>query len=197
MIKKITIIKKEDKHLIPRGSTSSETNLIAKVLTDLCIDNDFVINWFKDNTSFEYEGNCSTLTKKDDKMIFESLYYDQEDPLDIFTCSRESFIKLIDQWNSARKENKEFIILELDEKDKINLYATDKIPDSYEPPPPVSSSFFDLVEENFKKRKSMKIEDIELVEIKKIKKSHQTYEQLFKGHQTIMKKSFFPSGWTR
>ncbi|MCF7900062.1 EndoU domain-containing protein, partial [Candidatus Babeliales bacterium] len=46
-------------------------------------------------------------------------------------------------------------------------------------------------------RKSMKIEDIELVEIKKIKKSHQTYEQLFKGHQTIMKKSFFPSGWTR
>ncbi|MCF7900414.1 hypothetical protein K9K77_02805, partial [Candidatus Babeliales bacterium] len=111
-------------------STSTETHLISKVLTDTCTDELETQDWIYDSYYKVYEGNCSLLTKENDTMIFQSLYYEEKTP-DTFVCSREAFIKLIDQWNSARKENKEFIIIELNEKDNINLYASDTVPADY------------------------------------------------------------------
>jgi len=130
MKRKIVVLRKERKRFYALESTSTETHLIAKILTDTCTDELETQDWIYDSYYKVYEGNCSLLTKKNDAMIFQSLYYEEKTP-DTFTCSREAFITLIDQWNSARKENKEFIIIELDEKDNINLYASDKVPDEY------------------------------------------------------------------
>jgi len=130
MIKKQSIIRNEHGYFIPRGSTSLETHLISKVLTDTCKNEFRTQDWIYDSYYEVYEGNCSLLTKENNTMVFQPLYY-EENPPNQFICSRDAFIKLIDQWNNARKENKEFIIIELDESNTINLYASDKIPAEY------------------------------------------------------------------
>ncbi|MCF7900161.1 hypothetical protein K9K77_01495 [Candidatus Babeliales bacterium] len=130
MIKKLAIIRKEKGHLLSRDSTSLETHLISKLLTDTCKNEPRTQDWIYDSYYEVYEENCSLLTKENDFMIFQSLY-NEENPPHTFKCSRKAFITLIDQWNSARKENKEFIIIELDESNIIHLYASDKVPAEY------------------------------------------------------------------
>lgn len=220
MIKKMTVLEYEDGYKSRVSSINSETDLITDTLTDFCSDS-FMNSWITDETSLEVEGNCTLLIKKDNKMVFQYLYDDNNPPYTV-ECSRESFISLFDQWNKERKRNKRFIILKLNEDNTFNLYATDKKPEGYP---------FDSVQSDFKipdtptfaedffynqeKEELVAIEGFHHDYLEKVVNEFKhldgvplivlsrengiagTYKLIFEGHKTDIPKSFFPSTWTR
>ncbi|MCF7900063.1 hypothetical protein K9K77_01005 [Candidatus Babeliales bacterium] len=124
--KKYAIIRKELGMFLVRGFTCFNAHLIAYVIVDLFRE-DYLEIWLNDLHSNIYSGNNSMIQEENNTITMTHHYEDDY----IFTCSKEQFLNLINQWNKIKLKDKEFIIIELDESNIIHLYASDAVPADY------------------------------------------------------------------
>lgn len=102
-----------------------QSNIITHFLID-SYNGNFIRKWLSDSRRDGLDGNHISLDKKNDKVIFSSLY-DKREPKLEFAVTREVFSKMLDEWEQAIAQEKEFIVIEVSDDKDVHIYATDNI----------------------------------------------------------------------
>src|SRR3990167_6072223 len=86
-------------------------SILYSFLTD-SYDGVFLRKWFFNEEMHGLETNQISLDKKENLIIFSDIF-DQEEPRFEFSISHKTFLKMLDQWETAIKAKKKYIVIEV------------------------------------------------------------------------------------
>ena len=86
----------------------------------------FIKEWLENNQWLSFEDDRIKLEKRNSEVVFSDLYDDSESKFE-FVVSREIFLKILDEWESARAQQKEYIVIEVFDDNQVRIYGTDVV----------------------------------------------------------------------
>jgi len=107
------------------NQTPFRGDIVAFFLTD-SYDGNFIKKWLSNTDYIQLGGNMIELEKRNDSIVFSNLYDDVNSKFE-FAVSRPTFLKVLDEWEQARSESKEYIVIEVSDDNDVHIYATDKV----------------------------------------------------------------------
>ena len=101
-------------------------NIIAHFLTD-SHSGSFTKKWL-DNDEWKKGGSeLVNLEKRNDQIILSSAFDEESDDKFEFVVSRATFSKILNEWEQAISETKEYIVIEVSDDNNVYIYATDEV----------------------------------------------------------------------
>jgi len=107
------------------NSVFSKGDIVVLFLTD-SYDGNFIRQWFANDQRKGLDKNRTALEKKQGTIVFTDIYDDREQKSE-FTVSRATFLKILDEWEQARSEAREYIVIEVSGDNNVHIYATDEV----------------------------------------------------------------------
>jgi len=107
------------------SSDTAEAQLVSFFLND-SYNGPSLREWLVNERWGGLEKNMIPLEKRDHSIVFSN-NYDEREPKFEFVVSRTTFSKILDEWEQARSESKEYIVIEVSDDNGVHIYATDKV----------------------------------------------------------------------
>ena len=107
------------------SSDTAEAQLVSFFLND-SYNGQSLREWLVNERWGGLEKNMISLEKRDHSIVFSN-NYDEREPKFEFVVSRTTFSKILDEWEQARSESKEYIVIEVSDDNGVHIYATDKV----------------------------------------------------------------------
>jgi len=107
------------------SSDTAEAQLVSFFLND-SYNGQSLREWLVNERWGGLEKNMIPLEKRDHSIVFSN-NYDEREPKFEFVVSRTTFSKILDEWEQARSESKEYIVIEVSDDNGVHIYATDKV----------------------------------------------------------------------
>jgi len=107
------------------SSDTAEAQLVSFFLND-SYNGQSLREWLVNERWGGLEKNMISLEKRDHSIVFSN-NYDEREPKFEFVVSRATFSKILDEWEQARSESKEYIVIEVSDDNGVHIYATDKV----------------------------------------------------------------------
>jgi len=109
---------------IKETSTFEPSDSLAHFLTD-AYDGDFIRTWLSNKEYETLQANLMSLTKKDNFLEVSNVF--DEEGVSCYRISYTLFLKVLDEWEQARSESKEYIAIKVSDDNDVHIFAADKM----------------------------------------------------------------------
>jgi len=106
-------------------SNSRKAEILTHFLTD-SYDGAYLRSWLRNIEKKGLDGNMISVDKVNKLLVFTNVYDDPSDKFK-FVISHAIFSKILNEWEQARSESKEYIVIEVSDDDDVHIYGTDHV----------------------------------------------------------------------